>query len=145
MALPIIGHDRSRGLVRKILDTLLGPEVELYPGTLVPGIDHREGMAPEEMHVSKRLWNATVGHDDGDLVECLWKQRPEVPVILRTAKAGAGIALDGVIEVRESQRIAEEKNRSIVSDDVPISFLGIELQSRPADIAFGIGRPTFPG
>src|SRR6202007_2023626 len=38
----------------------------------------------------------------------------------------------------------EEKHRSIVSDDVPISLLGIELDSRPADIALGIRCPTFP-
>jgi hypothetical protein len=90
------------------------------------------------------LWNSSVGHDDCDLMECLWKKRPEVPVILSAAQAGAGIALDGVVEVREAQRIAEEKDRSIVSDNVPISVLGIELESSPADIALRIGCPTFP-
>src|ERR1700726_5182972 len=91
------------------------------------------------------LWDSAVGHDDGDLMECLWKKSPEVPVILSAAKTGAGVALNSVVEVREAQGIAEEKDWSIVSDDVPISPLGVELESKPADIALRIGCPAFPG
>src|ERR1700686_737072 len=96
------------------------------------------------MQMPEGLWNSAVGHDDGDLMECLWKKSPEVPVILSAPKTGAGVALDSVVEVRETQRIAEEKDWSIVSDDVPISVLGVELESSPADIALRIGRPAFP-
>jgi hypothetical protein len=52
-------------------------------------------------------------------MERLWKKRPEVRIILSAPKTGAGIALDGVVEVREAKRIAKEKDRSIVSDNVP--------------------------
>jgi hypothetical protein len=48
------------------------------------------------------LWNSAVGHDDRDLMECLWKKSPEVPVILSAPKTGAGVALDSVVEVREA-------------------------------------------
>src|ERR1700731_860990 len=89
------------------------------------------------------LWDSAVGHDDGDLMECLWKKSPEVPVILSAPKTGARVALDGVVQVREAQRITKEKDRSIVSDDVPISVLGVELESKPADIALRIGCPAF--
>src|SRR5260370_42081875 len=41
--------------------------------------------------------------------------------------------------------MSEEKDWSIVSDDVPISVLGVEFQSSPADIALRIGCPAFPG
>src|SRR5260221_1599665 len=95
------------------------------------------------MHMPEGLWNAAVGHDDCDLMECLWKKSPEVQVILSTPQTGAGVALDSVVEVREAERIAEEKDWSIVSDDVPISLLGVELQSKPADIALRIGCPAF--
>src|SRR5258706_10410299 len=78
-------------------------------------------------------------------MERLWQKRPEVPVIVRAAKTGAGVALDGVIEVREAQRIAEEKDWRIVADDVPISVLGVELESKPADVALRIGCAAFPG
>src|ERR1700676_5217568 len=144
MALPILGHNRSGSFVREILNALLCTEVEFNPGALVLGIDHREGVTSEEMHMPEGLWNSAVGHDDCDLMECLWKKTPEVPVILGAPKTGAGVAFDSVVEVREAQRIAEEKDWSIVSDDVPISVLGIELESKPADIALRIGRPAFP-
>src|ERR1700730_17146533 len=32
----------------------------------------------------------------------------------------------------------------MVSDDVPISFLGVELESGPADVSLRIGCPAFP-
>src|SRR5258708_23288129 len=95
------------------------------------------------MHMPEGLWNAAVGHDDCDLMECLWKKSPEVPVILSAPQTGAGVALDSVVEVREAERIAEEKDWSIVSDDVPISLFSVELQSKPADIALRIGCPAF--
>src|SRR5258708_9151780 len=96
------------------------------------------------MHMPEGLWNSAVGHDDGDLMECLWKKSPEVPVILSAPQTGAGIALDSVVEVREAERIAEEKDWSIVSDDVPISLFSVELESKAADIALRIGCPAFP-
>ena len=54
------------------------------------------------MHMPEGGWNSAVGHDDCDLMQCLWKKRPEVPVILRAPKTGAGVALDRVVEVREA-------------------------------------------
>src|ERR1700680_646495 len=75
-------------------------------------------------------------------MECFGKKSPEVPVILSAPKTGAGVALDGVVQVREAWRITKEKDWSIVSNDVPISVLGVELQSKPADIALRIGCPA---
>src|SRR5260221_117826 len=68
MALPIICYNRSGSFIREVLNTLLSPEVKLYPGALVLGIDHREGVTSEEMHVPEGLGNSAVGHDDGYLV-----------------------------------------------------------------------------
>src|ERR1700681_2452989 len=97
------------------------------------------------MHMPEGLWNSAVGHDDCDLMQRLWKKSPEVPVVLSAPQTCAGVALDGVVQVREAKRIAEEKDWSIVSDDVPISVLGVELERSTADIALRVGRPAFPG
>ena len=43
-----------------------------------------------------------------------------------------------VVEVGEAQRVAEEKHRRIVADDVPVTLFGIELQREAADIALGV-------
>src|SRR6266403_5412562 len=115
MAFPIICHNRSSSFVREIFNTLLCAKVELHPNALVLGIDHREGVTSEAMHMPEGLWNSAVGHDDCDLMERLWKKSPEVPVILSTPKTGVRVALDRVVEVREAERIAKEKDWSIVS------------------------------
>src|SRR5260370_30140178 len=137
-------HNRSSSFVREIFNTLLCAEVELHPSALVLGIDHREGVTSEAVHMPEGLWNSAVGHNDGDLMECLWKKSPEVPVILSAPKTGAGVALDRVVEVREAERIAEERDWSIVSDDVPISLFSVELESKPADIPLRIGCRALP-
>jgi hypothetical protein len=49
----------------------------------------------------------------------LGKKSPEVPIVLSAPKTGAGVALNSVVEIREAQRIAEEKDWNIVSDDCP--------------------------
>src|SRR5260370_4294027 len=124
IALPIICKNRRRSFVREILNTLLCAEVELHPSALVVGIDHRESMTSEAVHIPEGLWNSAVGHNDCDLMECLRKKRPEVPVILRAPQTGAGVALDSGVKVRKAERIAEEKHRAMFSEDHPISFLG---------------------
>src|ERR1700757_1948710 len=145
MALPIICHHRSSSFVGEIFNTLLRAEVELHPSALVLGIDHREGVTSKALHMPEGLWYSAVGHDDCDLMECLGKKSPEVPVILSAPKTDARVALDSVLEVREAERIAEEKDWSVVPDDVPIAVLGVEFQSSPANIALRISGPTFPG
>src|SRR5277367_893523 len=144
MALAVICYKRSSGFVREIFDTLPCSEVELYPNSLVVGIDHRERVASEAMHVPEGLWNSALRHDDRHLMERLWKKSPEVPVILSAAKTGMGVALDRVVKVREAQRIAKEKDRGIIPNDIPVSVLGVELESKSADIALRIGCPAFP-
>jgi hypothetical protein len=56
--------------------------VELHPDQLIVGIDHRVGVAAEEVHVTKAFGNAGVGHDDGDLMQRLGQQCPEIPVVV---------------------------------------------------------------
>ena len=102
MALAIICYQHSSFLVGEILNTLLCAEVELHPGALVAGIDHRERVTSEKMHMPEGLWNSAIRHNDRDLMECLWKKTPEVPVVVGAPKTGAGVALNGMVEVGET-------------------------------------------
>ena len=140
VALAILGDDRGGLFVGEVLDALLRAEVEFDPDALIGGVDHREGVAAEEMHVTEASRDATVGHHNGHLVQRFRQERPEVPVVVGRAQTGARIALDRVVQVREAQRIAKEEDGRIVADDVPVAFLGIELHGSTADIAFGIRR-----
>lgn len=45
-------------------------------------------MAAEAVHVAIGRRNATVAHDDGDLVQRFRQRGPEIPVALRAARAG---------------------------------------------------------
>src|SRR5712671_4152967 len=50
----------------------------------VRGIDHRKCVAAEQVHMAEALRDAAVRHRDGDLVQSLGQQCPEVPIIVRT-------------------------------------------------------------
>jgi len=73
-------------------------------------------------------------------VERLRQQRPEVPVVVGAAQVGARVALDGVVEVGELERVAEEEDRRVVADQVPVALFGIELDGEAADVPLGVGR-----
>ena len=60
------------------------------------------------------------------------RQRPEVPHGSCGAHVGARVALLRVDEIRELQRITDEKDRRIVADEIPVAFAGIELESETA-------------
>jgi hypothetical protein len=45
-----------------------------------------------------------------------------------------------MIEIRELERIAQEEHRRVVANQVPVAFLGVELQCKAANVALGIGR-----
>jgi len=105
-----IPGDKSRSLgVGEVLDALLRAELKLDPDAFIGGIDHRERMAANRCIVAEALRNAAIGHNDRDLVQRLRQQRPEIPVVIRAAQSGARVALDGMVEVREPQWIAEEE------------------------------------
>src|SRR5690606_27589947 len=70
---------------------------------------------------------------------------PEVPVVVGAAHVGARIALDCVVEVGKLQRVAEEEHRRVVADHVPVALLGVELQSKTADVALRIRRAPLTG
>ena len=55
------------------------------------------------------------------------------------------VALHGVVEVRELERIAQEEDRRVVAHQVPVAFLGVELHGKAADVALGIGRAALSG
>ena len=86
-----------------------------------------------------------VAHRDRDLVQRLGQRGPEVPVVARAAQVGARVALHGVVEVRELERVAQEEDRRVVADEVPVSFLGVELDREAADVALGVGCAALAG
>src|ERR1700722_14268384 len=75
----------------------------------------------------------------------LRKHRPKVPVVLRAAYACAGIALDGMVEIGEAKRVAEEKDRRIIAYNVPVALFGVKLHGKSVNVAFCIRSATLTG
>ncbi|MPN01697.1 hypothetical protein SDC9_148908 [bioreactor metagenome] len=145
MRFAVAADDLRRLGIGQVLDALLGAEVELDPVTLIGGVDEAEGMRTEAVHVAVSGRDAAVGHDDGHLVQGFRQRGPEIPVVAGRAHVGARVALDGVVEVRELERIAQEKDRGVVADEIPVAFLCVELDGEAADVAFGIGCAALAG
>src|SRR5229473_3799770 len=60
--------------VGPVPDALHGLEVEFYPVPLVVGVDERVSMRAEAVDVAIALRQAAVRHQNGDLVQALWRQ-----------------------------------------------------------------------
>jgi hypothetical protein len=97
-------------------------------------------VAAKAVHVAIAVRNATIRKQDGDLVQRFGRMRPEVPHHLRAFQVALRQALLGVDKVREFQRITNEEHRRVVANDVPVAFLGVELQGETTRVALGVGR-----
>ncbi len=117
----------------------------LHPEALARRVDEAVGVAAEAVHLPVVLRQAAVGEQDRHLVQALRRQRPEVPHRRGAAQIGLGIALLRVDEVAELEGIADEEHRRVVADEVPVAFLGVELDGEAAHVALGIGRPALAG
>jgi hypothetical protein len=75
-------------------------------------------------------------------------QRDEVPEIvvrgLRLRKAAVGFLLGGVDDVGKLDRVLDEKHRDVVADEVPVAFLGIELDREAAHVERQVCGPLLP-
>ena len=78
-------------------------------------------------------------------MESLGQQRPEIPVVGGATQIGARVALHRLVEIGEFQRVAEKEDRRVVADEVPVAFLGVELEGKAANITLGIGCTALAG
>jgi len=112
----ILTHKGFRFLIREVLDALLGLEGELHPEPLVLRADEALRVAAEAVHTTEGARDSTIAHDHSDLVQGLGDVSPEVPVAICAAHAGLRIALDGVVEIGELERITKEEDGCVVSN-----------------------------
>src|SRR5674476_3138 len=72
------------------------------------------------------------------------RERNEIPEgVVRgrgLRKAAVGFHLDGMDEVGEFDGILNEENRDVDADQVPVAFLGVELDRKAAYVARGVDR-----
>ena len=67
------------------------------------------------------------------------QQGPEIPVVVGRTQVGARVALHGMVQVGEFQRVAQEEHGGVVAHEIPVARVGVELHGETADVALGIG------
>jgi hypothetical protein len=72
-------------------------------------------------------------------VQGLGQGGPEIPVVPGAPHVRARVPLDGVVQVGELERVAQEEDGRIVADQVPVPFLRVELDGEAPEVALGIG------
>ncbi len=145
IALSVIGISTGnpRSLCRReVLDTLAGLVMPFHPMTLACSADEAVGVATEAVHVAVAVRNATIGEQNGDLVQRFRRVRPEIPHHLRAFQIGLRQALLGMNEVREFQRVTDKEHGGVVAHDVPVTFFGVKLDRKAAWVTLGVSRTT---
>ncbi|MPM66119.1 hypothetical protein SDC9_113026 [bioreactor metagenome] len=119
--------------------------MEFHPETLAVCVDKTECMASETVHVAIRTGDTSVAHCDGNLMQCFGKTAPEIPVVVRAAQVSVRITFYSMVQIGKFQRVAEKEDRSVISDQIPIAFLGVKFHSESTDIPLGIGCSALTG
>ena len=124
MTLAVFCDDSFCLLIGKVLDALLGMQMEFHPHPFATCINQRESMATIPMHMTVRSRNTTVAHGNSHLMQGFRERSPEIPVIKWTT---------------------HKEDRSIVAYQIPIAFFCIKLNGKATDIALCIRRATLSG
>jgi hypothetical protein len=95
-------------------------------------------MGSISIHAAISIWSSTVRHENGNLVEGLWRVGPEIPCCLGTLNTGLRMSLLRVDEIRELNWVSDKEHWSIVSDDIIVSFFSIEFHGKTSWISLTI-------
>jgi hypothetical protein len=69
----------------------------------------------------------------------------EVPEHAGVGDSGLRMALMGPVQGGELDWVSNEKYREIVTNEVPVALLGLELEGEPTDISQGVTRAPLTG
>ncbi len=118
---------------------------EFDESRLVLGIHEAKGMNPKPLHEAEGARNCTIRHDPHDHVHGFRCQTDEIPEIivcrLRLRKSPVRFLLDGMNHIGKSNGILDEEDRNIIAYEIPVAFLGVNLNGEAAHIASKIERP----
>lgn len=114
-----------------------------YPESLSIFIYPSVSMTSISIHVSISIRSSSIGKQDRYLVNRFWDLTQEIPKHIWILQIGLRISLLSVNKIRELLRISDEKDRSIVSNHIPIPFFSIEFDCKSSRISLGICTSFF--
>src|ERR1700722_1670430 len=123
--------------------------MKFYEGRFAACVNQAESVDTKPLHKSKRTRYRPVRHDPHCHVNALRSQRYKVPeVIVRSLclrEPPIRFLLCSMDQVRELDRILNKKDRYIVTHNVPVAFLGVQLNREATDIARKVRGSLIPG
>ncbi len=131
------------------LQTQHGLPVKLDEAAFAVGIDQAEGVNAETFNHPQRARDGAVRHRPHDHVHAFGHQAHEIPEgIVRTGGlriAAVGLHLHAMDEIGELDRVLDEEHRDVVAHQIPIAFVGVELDGKAAHVARRIDAARAPG
>lgn len=124
----------------EVLDPLHRLEVPLDPKTLSFSINPSVSMRPISIHMSVTKRSSSIREQNGQLMDTLWSPGQEVPKHVWILQVSLRVPLLGMNEIRELTRVPYKENRSVVSNHIPVSFFGKELNGKTSWIPFRVSR-----
>jgi hypothetical protein len=104
------------------------------------GVDHLVGVDAEAFHVAVAGRDAARAEEMREHVHRLRRLAYEVEDAVRLLTERDGGGLQRVDHVGELDRVADEEDREIVADQVPVTVLGVELDREAARVARDLAR-----
>lgn len=130
-------------LLSEELGALIRDHMKLAVNPITGLVDQFDSVSKITVHVSITIWNTTVTHQDHDLMNRLWVLREIVPKyggIISVSEVSGRVSLLGVNEVRKLGRISQEKDRSVVGNQIPVTLSGLELHRETSWITSTVVR-----
>jgi hypothetical protein len=129
----------------EVLDSGVSLEVVLHEEGLAFGIDPLEGVRAVAIHVAVAVWGSSVGEEDGDLVESLWRVAPEVEGHVRVLDSSLWVSLLAVDKVWELHRVLDEEDWGVVANHVVVALFGVELDGESTWVAVAVVGTALAG
>ena len=118
---------------------LLAFPVKFGEHHLALGIDELEGVHTEAVHLAVARWCPKIGIEVGKHVRRLRNVREEVEEPVGVLDVAHRRRLQRMDHVGEFDRVADEENREVVADEIPIALISVELCGEAAGIAQRLG------
>ncbi len=115
-------------------------EVILDEHSAAVGVHHLVGVHAEAFHVAVRGRNAARAEQVRQHVHRFGRLAHEVEDPVRFLAEGDRIGLERVDDIRKLDRVADEEDREVIADQVPVAVFRIELDGKPARIAGNLRR-----
>ena len=101
-------------------------------------LDPLVGVTRISVHVSVGVWGTAIAEESHDLVSSLLVGRQIIPEHCCILQVGLWVAFLGVDEEREFGGIADEEDRCVVIDPIPVTFFCIVFDREPSRVSSSI-------